>query len=172
MGYCTLAIEFFWLKNYTSYYYINSFSLLRIFFSLILFVASFFLSSPLPLFFFFFFSLISVASFFFFPLISVASFLFFLFFSPLYCFFFSLILSVASQKRKKRKKKKIKLEKKKRAAGMFLNLREKKKIKERVGWVEICWTCVWRRKTRKKKWKRMDENELNERKNNIKNKKS
>ena len=32
MGYCTLAIEFLRLKNYTSYYYINSFSLLRIFF--------------------------------------------------------------------------------------------------------------------------------------------
>ena len=30
MGYCTLAIEFFWLKNHTSYYYINSFSLLWI----------------------------------------------------------------------------------------------------------------------------------------------
>ena len=42
MGYCTLAIEFFWLKNYITYYYINSCSLLRI---------SFFLSSsPLLLF--------------------------------------------------------------------------------------------------------------------------
>ena len=30
MGYCTLAIEFLGLKNYTSYYYINYFSLLRI----------------------------------------------------------------------------------------------------------------------------------------------
>ena len=60
MSYCTLAIEFFLLKNYTSYYYINSFSLLHIFFSLILSIASFFLSSPFLL---FFFSLIlSVAS--------------------------------------------------------------------------------------------------------------
>ena len=31
--------QFFWLKNYTSYYYINSFSLLRIYFSLILSVS-------------------------------------------------------------------------------------------------------------------------------------
>ena len=30
IGYRTLAIEFFWLKNHTSYYYINSFSLLWI----------------------------------------------------------------------------------------------------------------------------------------------
>ena len=36
MGYCTLTIEFFWLKNHTSYYYINSFSLLWISFFLIL----------------------------------------------------------------------------------------------------------------------------------------
>ena len=42
MGYCTLAIEFFLLKNHTSYYYINSFSLLWIsfFLSHSLFVAS------------------------------------------------------------------------------------------------------------------------------------
>ena len=61
MGYCTLAMEFFWLKNYTSYYYINSFSLLWIsFFSLILFVASFLFFSHLR---YFFFSLIlSIAS--------------------------------------------------------------------------------------------------------------
>ena len=54
-------------------------------------------------------------------------------------------------------------------------MREKKKIKE--GGIEIGhWAGVWRRKTRKKKWKkemkRMDENEMKERKNNIKNKKS
>ena len=30
MGYCTLAIRFVWLKNYTNYYYINSFSFLWI----------------------------------------------------------------------------------------------------------------------------------------------
>ena len=40
MGYCTLAIEFFLLKNHTSYYYINSFSLLWI---------SFFLSHSLSI---------------------------------------------------------------------------------------------------------------------------
>ena len=29
---------------------------------------------------------------------------------------------------------------------MFLNMREKKKIKKGLGWVEIGWTRVWRRK--------------------------
>ena len=43
--------------------------------------------------------------------------------------------------------------------------------KRRGGGIEIDWTCVWRIKTRKKKWKLMDENEWKERKNNIKNKK-
>ena len=51
-------------------------------------------------------------------------------------------------------------------------MREKKKIKEGGG-IEIRhWICVWRRKTRKKEMKPMDENEMKERKNNIKNKKS
>ena len=45
-----------------------------------------------------------------------------------------------------------------RVVGMFLNVREKKKIKEGVGWVEIGWTRVWRRKTRKKKKKKRNEN--------------
>ena len=139
MSYCTLAIEFFWLKNYTSYYYINSFSLLHIFFSLILSVASFFLSSPFLL------------------------------------FFFSLILSIASQKRERERERVGEKKERIRVAGVFLNVREKKKIKKGLGWVEIGWTRVWRRKTRKKKkkkkkWKCVDENELNDKKNNIKNK--
>ena len=47
-------------------------------------------------------------------------------------------------------------------------MREKKKIKGGGG-IEIGhWTHVWRRKTRKKEMKRMDENEMKERKNNIK----
>ena len=51
-------------------------------------------------------------------------------------------------------------------------MREKKKIKEGGG-IEIGqWTRVWRRKTRKKEMKHMDENEMKERENNIKNKKS
>ena len=45
-----------------------------------------------------------------------------------------------------------------RVAGMFLNVREKKKIKKGLGWVEIGWTRVWRRKTRKKKKKKRNEN--------------
>ena len=50
---------------------------------------------------------------------------------------------------------------------MFLN--EGEKENKRRG-IEIGhWTHVWRRKTRKKEMKRMDENEM---KNNIKNKKS
>ena len=154
MGYCTLTIEFFWLKNYTSYYYINSFSLLRIFFFSHSLCCFFFFSHLRCLFSFFSF-----------------------FLSSLLLLFFSHSLCCFSKKKKKKKKRDKVGERKKRAAGMFLNLREKKKIKERVGWVEICWTCVWRRKTRKKKkkkkkWKRMHENDLNERKNNIKNKKS
>ena len=49
-------------------------------------------------------------------------------------------------------------------------MREKKKIKE--GGIEIGhWTCVWRRKTRKKEMKCMNENEMKERKNIITNKK-
>ena len=53
---------------------------------------------------------------------------------------------------------------------MFLNEREKEN--KRRG-IEIGhWTHVWRRKTRKKEMKRMDENEMKERKNNVKNKKS
>ena len=52
-------------------------------------------------------------------------------------------------------------------------MREKKKIKEGGGGIEIGhWTHVWRRKTRKKEMKCMDENEIKERKKNIKNKKS
>ena len=54
-------------------------------------------------------------------------------------------------------------------AGMFLNEGEKEN-KRRAG-IEIGhWTRVWRKKTRKKEMKRMDENEMKERKNNIKNK--
>ena len=55
-------------------------------------------------------------------------------------------------------------------AGMFLN-EGAKENKRRAG-IEIGhWTHVWRKKTRKKELKRMDENEMKERKNNIKNKK-
>ena len=58
-----------------------------------------------------------------------------------------------------------------RFAGMFLNEGEKEN-KRRWG-IEIGhWICVWRRKTRKKEMKHMDENEMKERENNIKNKKS
>ena len=41
---------------------------------------------------------------------------------------------------------------------MFLNVREKKKIKEQVGGIEIGWMHVWRRKNRKKKMKKRNEN--------------
>ena len=55
--------------------------------------------------------------------------------------------------------------------GMFLN--EGEKENKRGGGVEIGqWTRVWRRKTRKKEMKHIDENEMKERENNIKNKKS
>ena len=58
-----------------------------------------------------------------------------------------------------------------RFSGMFLNEGEKEN-KSRWG-IEIGHqTCVWRRKIRKKEMKRMDENEMKEIKNNIKNKKS
>ena len=58
-----------------------------------------------------------------------------------------------------------------------MNVREKKKIKEGVGGDrDRLDTCVEeknkKKENEKKKWKRMDENELKERKNNIKNKKS
>ena len=43
-------------------------------------------------------------------------------------------------------------------------MREKKKIKEERGQKQD----MWRKKTRKKEMKRMDENEMKERKNNIK----
>ena len=57
-----------------------------------------------------------------------------------------------------------------------MNVREKKKIKEGVGgYRDRLDTCVGdknkKKEKEKKKWKRMDENELKERKNNIKKKK-
>ena len=149
MGYCTLAIEFFLLKNYANYYDINSFSLLQIsFFSLILSIASFFLSSLLLL---FFFSLISVASFF--PS-----------FSPL-------LLKI------KKKKKRERAREKKWKNESYWNVFECEGEKEnkRRGGVsrDRLDTCVEeknkKKEKEKKKWKHMDENELNEKKNNIKN---
>ena len=78
------------------------------------------------------------------------------------------------QKRRRRGRREIWRKKERMRAGftgMFLNEGEKEN-KRRAG-IEIGhWTCVWRKKTRKKEMKRMDENEMKERKNNVKNKKS
>ena len=63
-----------------------------------------------------------------------------------------------SSKRERERERERELEKKRELARMFLNVREKKKIKEQVGGIEIGWTHVWRRKTRKKKMKKRNEN--------------
>ena len=53
-------------------------------------------------------------------------------------------------------------------AGMYLNEGEKENKRRGGGGIEIGnWTRVWRRKTRKKEMKCMDENEMKEWKNNI-----